>query len=118
MPIIRGAHVGEIESAGRIKSRLDVLLYADGYTERDLLLLDELETLRDLLNSFPEFVCGVRLIITDDFEDVHKLLTAWEIRCDVVQKIPVETHELLPEEMIPTSLQSFALRSQTTSIAC
>jgi hypothetical protein len=63
LPIVRGRFVPEVESTGRLKKRLDVLLWGNDWGRQNFADLDEVEVLGDYLRSIPPSFCGIRLSV-------------------------------------------------------
>lgn len=64
MPLVRGRVIPEVESSGRAKKTLDVLLWLKDPEKQDTLgILDELEQLRAYLNYFQPPICLIRILI-------------------------------------------------------
>ena len=52
-----------MESTGRLKRCLDILLWGNGWEKQDWADLDEIEVLRDYLRSVRPSCCGIRLLV-------------------------------------------------------
>lgn len=63
MPIDRGRLFLEVESTGRPKKSLDVLLWGSNWTRQNWDDLDEIEVLRDYLRTIRPSVCEIRLFV-------------------------------------------------------
>jgi len=62
MPIVRGSILPEVQSVGRAKPYLDILLWYETLNDSDLSLLNELDHLRIYLDQIPIF-CDIRISI-------------------------------------------------------
>ncbi len=63
VPNIRGRFFPEVESTGRMKKCLDVLLWVNEWGKLNWADLDEIEILRDYLRSIHPSFCGIRLFV-------------------------------------------------------
>jgi hypothetical protein len=66
VPLVRGRIIPEVESTGRAKRTLDVLLHLDDIKKSTLAALDELELLRTYLRSLNPCICSIGLVLPID----------------------------------------------------
>jgi hypothetical protein len=69
LPFVRGRLLPEIESAGRVKRTLDVLIHLEKVNDAIAAALDELEQLRVYLASLVPPFCSIRLLALADHRD-------------------------------------------------
>lgn len=86
MPLVRGRILPEVELSGRKKQFLDVLIWADTLTDRDLVALDHFDHLRIYLASLEPFVCQLRLWVPARYVETFKTLGKLEIEHKVVDE--------------------------------
>ena len=70
MPFVRGRILPEVESTGRAKQTLDVLLNLEGIERATLTALDELEQLRIYLASLLDSSISIRLFFPTNHPEV------------------------------------------------
>lgn len=92
MPNVRGEFLIEVESSGRPKKCLDVLLWGNNWQRENLLDLHEIEILRNYLRSIRPSFCGIRLYVPTAHADTAETLR----RLDVVF-VPLDTANANPE---------------------
>jgi hypothetical protein len=63
VPIVRGRFLPEVESTGRQKKLLDVLMWGTNWGDGSLQDLDDIEVLRECLRSMRPSFCGIRLLV-------------------------------------------------------
>ena len=63
MPLVRGEFLPAVESAGKLKKCLDILLWGNNWTRQNLIDLHQIEILRDYLRSIRPSFCGIRLYV-------------------------------------------------------
>lgn len=63
MPQVRGRFVPQIESAGRPKRTLDVVLWGNEWNEKSRRDLDEIEVLREYLRSIQSGCCSISFLV-------------------------------------------------------
>lgn len=112
MPIVRGRIIPEVESTGRPKKCLDILLWGNEWGKRNRLDLDEIEILRDYLRSIRPSFCGIRIFLPTahpgSLETIGKLN---------LQFIPVEISNPTPETLKTMGNEELATAVQT-ALAC
>jgi len=87
MPFVRGRVIPEVESVGRAKTLLDVLLWLkNADAPGTLKIFDELEHLRIYLGSFEPAVASIRLLIPLDDKKTDAVMTANSIQHTFVSK--------------------------------
>ena len=97
MPLVRGRLLPEVESTGRMKRALDVLLYLERMDKPTAVAFDELEQLRVYLSSFQPSVCAIHLIGPADHIEI---LAAFEaIGIDIIPIPKSLRTEQLPKEV-------------------
>jgi hypothetical protein len=79
MPLVRGRLLPEVESAGRAKKFLDVLLWMNEVRNGQFRALDELDILRAYVDSLWPFVCQIRLWVPDGKTELKKALDSLAI---------------------------------------
>jgi hypothetical protein len=84
MPLVRGRLLPEVESAGRAKRFLDVLLWMNDLKNPQAKMLDQLDILRQYLASLEPFVCQIRLWVPDHKGDLKMALDYLAIEHKVV----------------------------------
>ncbi len=105
MPIVRGRFLPEIESTGRLKKCLDVLLWGNDWTRQNLIDLDEVEVLRDYLRSIRPSFCGIRLFVPTAHAGSVELLERLSIKFVSVLMNEVSKHDRKPRpvfSMLPS----------------
>lgn len=118
MPNIRGRFCPEIESTGRPKKYLDVLLWGVNWSQRNQKDLDSLDVLRGYLNSIYPASCEIRIIVPDAHASTIEMLTEWRIRFLVVPitKAVGETSKVISEKELADAVQT-ALRCDADVLA-
>jgi hypothetical protein len=81
LPSVRGRILPEVESTGRAKHTLDVLLYLEGVDDATLISLDELEHLRIYLASLLDSFISIRLFFPTDQPETQTALQRIGIEC-------------------------------------
>jgi hypothetical protein len=84
VPFVRGRIIPEVESVGRAKRTLDVLLHLEGITSSTLGALDELEQLRIYLGSLNPRVCSIGLVLPSDNNKALAALEGIDIKVHLV----------------------------------
>lgn len=113
MPFVRGNFVPVIESTGRLKRSLDVLLHLENLNGTTAASLQELEQLRAYLKSLDPRDCSIRLLAATDHRRILLTLRALEIearpvtRSTSIERIPRNIAKDLTEPL--KSLLSTAL---------
>ncbi|MGC2770074.1 MAG: hypothetical protein WA232_00155 [Candidatus Sulfotelmatobacter sp.] len=79
MPLVRGRVLPEIESTGRVKRTLDVLIYVEKIDRPTAVSFDELEQLRIYLSVFQPPICTIRLLAPTDHAETITALEAMDI---------------------------------------
>lgn len=92
MPNVRGEFLPEIESTGRPKKYLNVLLWGNNWRRENWLDLHEIEILRNYLRSIRPSFCGIRLYVPTAHTDTSETLR----RLDIVF-VPLDTGNANPE---------------------
>ena len=80
MPVVRGRFVPEVQSTGRIKRFLDVLLWGTRWTQECLSDLDDIEFLRECIRSIRPGICGIRLFVPPEHADTIEALQNLDVR--------------------------------------
>jgi hypothetical protein len=88
-PFVRGRIIGEVESSGLIKTRLDVLLWIARPSVAALRSLDAVEGLRIYLSSLGSEHCTVNLWVPSAFQDARNALTAIGISFQTVEAVAI-----------------------------
>jgi hypothetical protein len=91
MPLVRGRLLPEVELAGRAKQFLDILLWADDLSDKEMAALDELDHLRIYLASLRPFVCGIRIFVTRRHARTVAALNALQVRHHVIDERQLES---------------------------
>lgn len=112
MPIVRGRFLPAIESAGRPKKCLDVLLWGDRWGKEHWADLDEIEVLRDYLRSISPIFCGIRLLVPVTHADTLETLRKLNIRF-----VSVEVSNATPETSKIITARELSTAAQT-ALAC
>src|SRR5205814_3304467 len=84
-PFVRGRIFPEVESTGRAKSCLDVLLWLSKINTAELTALDMIEILRDYLSSITPIPCSINIWLPAAFAAAAKVLTALRIKFRFVE---------------------------------
>src|SRR5215469_452546 len=92
MPTFRGRFIPQIESTGRQKKCMDILLWGANWTRQSQRDLDDLEVLREYLRSIRPSFCGICVYVPADHIDTIALLKAME-----VSFMPIDAREPSPE---------------------
>ncbi len=79
MPFVRGRIVPEIESAGRAKNCLDVLLWLPRPSRDELAFLDLVDVLRTYLLSIRPSPCLINFWLPSAFAEAGRALNAFGI---------------------------------------
>src|SRR5258708_30397432 len=87
-PIVRGRPIAQIDSSGRVKTSFDVLLWAEGLSQKAVRMLDELQQLREYLGSIYPVAITINLWLPNSFARVHSFLNAYDIATSPVA-IPI-----------------------------
>ncbi|MFZ0619737.1 MAG: hypothetical protein WAM01_13705, partial [Candidatus Acidiferrales bacterium] len=112
MPNVRGRFIPEVESAGRIKKCLDVLLWGDNWSRQNAYDLDELEVLRDYLRNIRPSFCGIRLLVPAKHAGTADILRDLDVKflsVDISAATP-ETSKIITENELADATQ--------TALAC
>jgi hypothetical protein len=88
MPIVRNRFIPEIESSGRAKKCLDVLLWGSNWPARSRADLDEIEVLREYLRSIRPSFCEIRLLVPDSHGETLAMLQNLSVTHVTVQAKP------------------------------
>ena len=109
---MRGRFVPEIESTGRLKKCLDVLLWGDEWTRHNWADLDEIEALRDYLRSIRPSFCGIRLLVPAVHAGTVEMLGKLEFKFVPVEisNPTAETGKIIGEKELANAVQ--------TALAC
>ena len=81
LPLVRGRIPPEVESTGRAKQTLDVLLNLEGIERATLTSLDELEQLRIYLASLLDSSISIRLFFSTNYPETQSALQRIGIEC-------------------------------------
>lgn len=87
MPIDRGRFFREVESTGRPKKCLDVLLWGSNWSRHNWEDLDDIEVLRDYLRTIRPSFCGIRLLVPATHAETIEALGRLNIRFAAVEII-------------------------------
>jgi hypothetical protein len=79
MPNVRGEFLPEIESTGRPKKCLDVLLWGNNWSRENWTDLHEIEILRNYLRSIRPSFCGIRLYVPIAHTETAEVLRRLDI---------------------------------------
>lgn len=112
MPVIRGRFIPQIESTGRLKKCMDVLLWGANWTPKNQNDFDALEVLRDYLRSIRPSFCGIRVYVPASHREAIALLRAMKISF-----IPVDVHNASPEILKTMASEDLGSATQT-ALAC
>jgi hypothetical protein len=85
LPTLRGRFLPEIESTGRPKKCLDVLLWGNDWRKQDLVDLDEIEALRDYLRSIRPSFCGIRLLVPSTHAGTAEVLGRLNVKFVLIE---------------------------------
>jgi len=112
VPIVRGQFLPQIESTGRLKKCLDVLLWGNQWTSQNLADLNEIEILRDYLRSIRPSLCGIRVFVPADHAGTVQALTKLNVKFVLVEisNATIETAEAVGEQQLANATQ--------TALAC
>jgi len=112
VPTDRGRFFREVESAGRPKKCLDVLLWSRNWSRRNWIDLDEIEVLRDYLRTIRPSFCGIRLLVPATHIETVEALGKLNIKFVAVEIINAEdeTLELINDKELADAAQ--------TALAC
>lgn len=97
-PFSHGRIVPEIESTGRAKHLLDVLLWLPKVSVSDVTVLRDVSILKDYLASLQPFVCDVSFKTPASFSGIAALLERFGVPCSIV---PIEN----PNESLLTKFK-------------
>jgi hypothetical protein len=107
LPFVRGRFLPEIESSGRVKRTLDVLLQLERVNAATAASFDELEQLRIYLSASSEPVCSIRLLAPTDHRETFASLRAIGVEASLITA--TTRVDLVPKhlaESLPDSLKS------------
>jgi len=112
VPYVRGRIFAEVESTGRPKRTLDVLIWGQEWLMRVLADFNDLETLREYLRSIRPSVCAIRYFVPGHHAETIEILTRLNIICFPIECAAAkpETGKLLPEKDLADAGQ--------TALAC
>jgi len=112
MPNVRGHFVPAIETAGRIKKCLDVVLWGADWDRESLIDLDELEVLREYLRSIRPSFCGIRLLVPATHRGTAAALEQLGLKFVPVEPsgATADTLKVFPEKELADAVQ--------TALAC
>jgi hypothetical protein len=105
LPVVRGNFVPAIESTGRVKRSLDVLLHLESLNNATIDSLQELEQLRAYLKSFDPPHCSIRLLVPSNNRRILLTLRAMEIEVKPVawstsiERVPKDIAKALTEPL-------------------
>ena len=108
MPNVRGRFIPEIESTGRLKKCLDVLLWGNGWGKQNWADLDEIEVLRDYLRSIRPSFCGIRLLVPAAHNGTIEMLGKLDVKF-----VSVEISNANPETSKIIGEKELAIAAQT-----
>ncbi len=102
----------EIESAGRPKKCLDVLLWGSNWTAQNWNDLDEIEVLRDYLRSIKPRFCGISLLVPASHTETTAVLGKLNVRFITTEifTATAETSKQIAENELAAAVQ--------TALAC
>src|SRR5713101_8289841 len=108
MPMVRGRFFPEIESTGRLKKFLDVLLWTIDWSRQNAADLDELEILREYLRSIRPSFCGVRLLVPATHAQTIALLERLNTRFVTVEIAAptADTEKLIGDKELAAATQT------------
>jgi hypothetical protein len=110
--MIRGQFVPQIESTGRPKKYLDVLIWGTGWSGQNHRDFDEVEVLRVYLRSIQPSYCAVRFLVPTIHRETADLFDRLDVRF-----VSIEIHEAAPEFL--KSIPDKELRDATkTALTC
>lgn len=92
MPTFRGRFIPQIDSAGRPKKCMDILLWGANWAWQSQRDFDDLEVLREYLRSIRPSFCGIRVYVPADRPDTIAILKGMGILF-----IPIDVREATPE---------------------
>ncbi len=112
MPNVRGRFLPEVESTGRLKKCLDVLLWGNYWTKENLADLDEIEVLREYLRSIRPSFCGIRILVPAKNAGTAEVLGKLDVKFLSVETINAtpETSKLIADKELADAVQ--------TTLAC
>lgn len=114
-PIVRGRAVPQIESSGRTKRSLDILLWAESLSRQSFRMIDELQQLREYLASIDYQGIRINLWLPDNFANIHSLLKAYAITSTrVTVAVPHSNAKELFGTQAPTGMKEAA----ATALSC
>ncbi len=118
MPNIRGRFCPEVESTGRAKKYLDVLLWGATWSQQHQKDLDSLDVLRGYVHSIRPACCDIRIIVPETHGSTMEMLSACRIQFLVVPitKAVSETSKLISEKELGDAVQT-ALRCDADVLA-
>lgn len=85
MPFVRGRFIPEIEDAGRVKRHFDVLLWGTNWSRQNIFDLDQIDILREYLQSLEPRFCGIRLFVPSSHTETIELLGKMNCSACVVE---------------------------------
>jgi hypothetical protein len=112
LPNIRGRFIPAVESTGRLKKCLDVLLWGSGWGKHNNADLDEIEVLREYLRSIRPSFCGIRVLVPAAHRGTIELLGKLDVKFIPVEIISAcaETSKMVSEIELANAVQ--------TALAC
>ena len=112
MPNVRGRFIPEIESTGRLKKCLDVLLWCNDWKRQNMVDLDEIEVLRDYLRSIRPSFCGIRLLVPSAHKHTAEALEKLNVKF-----LPIEIRNATAEILKSMGGEDVA-NAVETAMAC
>jgi hypothetical protein len=102
MPNVRGRFSPEVESAGRPKKCIDILLWGNNWENHNWEDLDEIEELRDYLRSIRPSFCGIRIFVPTGHTGTAEVLGKLNVKFISIETYPataetskrIDDHEL------------------------
>lgn len=112
MPVVRGRFIPQVESTGRIKKCLDILLWGSDWSRDNLIDLDEIEVLRDYLRSIRPSFCGIRHLAPAEHQGTIDILRKVDVKFVPVQMsaATAEISKVIADEELAGAVQ--------TALAC
>ncbi len=114
-PFVRGRFIAEVESTGRTKSKLDVLLWLTQVSHAEMAALDSIEILRSYLSWLNRTPCSINLWIPSTFQQTQRGLSSIGIEFGRVeisnptQKIEAELGANPPQELLAMAATALAI---------
>lgn len=112
MPIVRGRFTPEIEDTGRTKRVFDVLLWGSKWSRQNVEDLDQIEALRDYLNTLHPAICDLRLLVPSLHGPTVEALRYLKLRFTTVEVVDAQA-----ETSLRIVDKELAVAAQT-AIAC